>query len=203
MTEVSPSVGSQATLIVPRSPVVRNRGRAIEARLEAVVMEAYDAHERDLHAFARALVRDAHEAEDVVADAFLRLVREVRAGRQPDNVRGWLYRVTANLVLSRGRRLQTAKRLVGSLIDRRTEESPEARFVRDELGPDLVAALQALSPPMRVAIVMAARGASGRQIADALRRSEVATRAILMRARSRLRARLSASSWNDHSEDRA
>ncbi len=165
-------------------------------------MGAYDAHERDLHAFARALVRDSDVGEDLVADAFLRLVREVRAGRQPDNVRGWLYRVTPNLVLSRGRRFQTAKRLVGSLIDRRTEESPEARFVRDELSPDLVAALQALPAPIRVAIVMAARGAAGSQISEPLGRSEVATRAILMRARRRLRSRLSPSVWNDHSEDR-
>lgn len=190
MTDLAQPVVRELTLVVPRSRVVRKRARVSRAQLEAIVLSAYDDNQRDLHGFARALVRDSHAAEDLVADAFLRLLREVDAGRTPDDIRAWLFRVTVNLVRSRGRRLQTARRFIGSLVERRTEESPETHFVREELNPELAAALQALPIHMRVAIVMAARGASGQQIAETLGRSDLATRAILTRARRRLRDRL-------------
>ena len=105
-----------------RGPVVVRGRSAAEADAEAVVIAAYEAYARDLNAFARTLVRDREAAEDVVAEAYLRLVREAYAGRAPDDVRGWLYRVTANLVMSRGRRIAVARRFLGRLVDRRTKE---------------------------------------------------------------------------------
>lgn len=172
---------------------VRSRGAAA-ADAEAVVLAAYEAHARDLHAFARSLVREREAAEDLVAEAFARLVREAHVGRTPDDVRGWLYRVTANLVMSRGRRLTVARRFLGSLVDRRTSESPEARHLRLDIDPALREAVLSLAPDARVALVMAARGASGAEIAAAIGRSEAATRTLLTRARQRVRARLDAGS---------
>ena len=72
--------------------------------VESIVVEAFDAHAGRLKTFARAAVRDDDAADDLVQETFLRFVREVRAGRTPENVGGWLYRVCANLVASRGRR---------------------------------------------------------------------------------------------------
>jgi RNA polymerase sigma-70 factor (ECF subfamily) len=171
-------------------PVTIRARRAVAADVEAVVLAAYHAHARDLNAFARSLVRDRADAEDLVAEAFLRLVREASAGRVPDDVRGWLYRVVGNLVVSRGRRLAVARRFVAHLVDRRTGESPEARHLRLDVPADLRDAVLALPPDARVAVVMAARGASGREIAAAIGRSEAATRTLLTRARQRVRARL-------------
>ena len=154
-------------------------------------MTAYDAHHRDLLGFARALVREPEAAEDLVADAFLRLIRQVRAGRAPTDTRGWLYRVVANLVISRGRRLQTARRFLSRLVDRRVEESPELGLARMEIRGDLLNALAGLPADGRVAIVMAARGSSGLEIAAALGKSDTATRTVLYRARIRMREQLS------------
>ena len=168
---------------------MRSRSAAA-ADAEAVVLAAYQAHARDLNAFARSLVRDRETAEDVVAEAYLRLVRETHAGRTPDDVRRWLYRVTANLVLSRGRRISVAQRFLGRLVDRRHGESPESRHLRLAIDPALREAVLALPPDARVAVVMAARGASGREIAEAIGRSEAATRTLLTRSRQRVRARL-------------
>jgi RNA polymerase sigma factor (sigma-70 family) len=176
-------------LSTPGRVTVRAR-RAVAADVETVVLAAYHAHARDLNAFARSLVRDRSDAEDLVAEAFLRLVREAAAGRAPDDVRGWLYRVVGNLVVSRGRRLTVARRFLGHLVDRRTGESPESRHLRLDVPADLRAAILALPPDARVAVVMAARGASGREIAAAIGRSEAATRTLLTRARQRVRARL-------------
>ena len=173
-----------------RGPVGMRSRSATAADAEAVVLAAYQAHARDLNAFARSLVRDRETAEDVVAEAYLRLVRETHAGRTPDDVRRWLYRVTANLVLSRGRRISVAQRFLGRLVDRRHGESPESRHLRLAIDPSLREAVLALPPDARVAVVMAARGASGREIAEAIGRSEAATRTLLTRARQRVRARL-------------
>jgi RNA polymerase sigma-70 factor, ECF subfamily len=173
-----------------RGPVGMRSRSAAAADAEAVVLAAYQAHARDLNAFARSLVRDRETAEDVVAEAYLRLVRETHAGRMPDDVRRWLYRVTANLVLSRGRRISVAQRFLGRLVDRRHGESPESRHLRLAIDPALREAVLALPPDARVAVVMAARGATGREIAEAIGRSEAATRTLLTRARQRVRARL-------------
>jgi len=186
-----------------RGPVgVRSRSAAA-ADAEAVVLAAYQAHARELNAFARSLVRDRETAEDVVAEAYLRLVREAHAGRTPDDVRRWLYRVTANLVLSRGRRISVAQRFLGRLVDRRQGESPESRHLRLAIDPALREAVLALPPDSRVAVVMAARGASGREIAEAIGRSEAATRTLLTRARQRVRARLEEDGYAPDPDDGA
>lgn len=179
-------------LVFPSRPVPPAVVRPREGDVERIVRAAWDAHERDLYALAATLVREREAAADVVGDAFVRLVREVRAGRAPEDVRGWLYRVVGNLVISRGRRLATARRFVHRLADRRVQESPETVLVRKELSPALTDALASLPTDMRVAIVLAARGAAGRDIAAAIGRSEAATRTLLTRARHRLRDRLSA-----------
>jgi RNA polymerase sigma-70 factor (ECF subfamily) len=159
--------------------------------LGAWIEATYDAHRGDLYSFACALVRDPDAADDLVAEAFLRLIRETREDRAPDDPRAWLYRVVANLSLSRGRRLRTAQRFIRQLVDRRVGEAADAPVLRRELPADLERALLSLTPDARVAVVMAARDCSGREIALALGRSETGARTILHRARLDLRARLS------------
>ena len=185
-----------------RGPVTVRSGGTAAADAETVARAAYEAYARDLNAFARSLVREREAAEDIVAEAYLRLVREAQAGRTPDDVRGWLYRVTANLVLSRGRRIAVARRFLTHLVDRRTGESPEARHLRLDIEPGLRDALLALPADSRIAVVMAARGASGREIAEVLGRSEAATRTLLTRARQRLRERLDAAQAAGDADDR-
>jgi len=156
------------------------------------IAATYDANRGDLFSFAAALVRDPDAADDLVAEAFLRLIRETREDRAPDDPRAWLYRVVANLSLSRGRRLRTAQRFVRHLVERRVGEAADAPLLRRELPDDLERALLGLKADARVAVVMAARGCSGRDIATALGRSETSARTLLHRARLDLRARLTA-----------
>ena len=74
-------------------------------------------------AFARALVRGGDVAEDLVGDAFHRLVREVDADRQPDNVRGWLYRAEA---------------LPALLADQSSQLRPPTFWVHDQVSNQAV-----------------------------------------------------------------
>ncbi|NQT11514.1 MAG: sigma-70 family RNA polymerase sigma factor [Planctomycetes bacterium] len=66
--------------------------------------EIVDAHVDALLLFARQ--RSDLPAEDVVQEAFLQLVRRVKANDPPENVVAWLYRVVRNELITRhhGRR---------------------------------------------------------------------------------------------------
>ena len=157
--------------------------------VQMVVADAYDTHRRELYAFALRASRDPDVAEELVQEAFLRLVREVEH-RRPDNVRAWLYRVTANLVLSRGRRLSVSDRWQHLLVARDTPEEPEAVAIRREGIGNLEAALGGLSRDARTALLLAASGFSGVEIAATIGRTDAATRTLMCRARLRMRERL-------------
>jgi RNA polymerase sigma-70 factor (ECF subfamily) len=165
--------------------------------VESIVVEAFDAYAGRLKTFARAAVRDADAADDLVQETFLRFVREVRAGRTPENVGGWLYRVCANLVASRGRRRTVAERMKGLLVDRSTAGSAEDHAVRSSESVRLREALADLPADARVALLMAAEGFSSAEIGDAIGRTPGATATYICRARVRLRERLgSATDWS-------
>ena len=171
-----------------RQPAVRRLAVVSDADLRAdFVMAAYDENQRKLTSFAYALTRDADAADDLVQETFLRLVKEHAAGREPDNVTAWLYRVCANLATSRGRRGVVARRFLERRPAEETEVAAEIQILRHETSEALVAALAILPDDARTAVVMAAQGFSGREIAEALGRTETSTRTMMFRARERLR----------------
>jgi RNA polymerase sigma factor (sigma-70 family) len=175
-----------------RSPALeraRPAARADEAELAAI----YEDRRGELYAFLVGMTRDADVAEDVLQDTFLRLVREARAGRMPDEVRPWLYRTAANAAIDRGRRGATLGRLLPRLLSREEPARPEAEVLRSERDAELHAALAHLAPDRRAALLLAAKGFSGHEVAGLLGRSEGATRTLMCRARLELRGILEAS----------
>ena len=156
----------------------------------AIVEAAWAEHGPGLAAYLTSLTRDPSAAEDIAQDAFLRLTREVAAGRTPDNIGGWLHRVATNVAMSRARHSQVVDRYAPALFDRRVGESPEEEVVRRERDALLREALDGLSATDRRAVVMAAEGYAGPEIARALARTQAATRTLLCRARARLRGNL-------------
>ncbi len=163
---------------------------ADHASVVDIVSAAYDTLERALYAFALGITHSGTAAEDLVQETFLRLVREVQAGRTPDNVRAWLYRVCANLATSRGRRTTVATRYLPFLVSREVGETPEARHLRHELGAELTAAMADLSPDERTGLLLSAGGFHGPEIAEMIGRTHAATRTMLTRARLKVQARL-------------
>ncbi|HYM84555.1 MAG TPA: sigma-70 family RNA polymerase sigma factor [Candidatus Dormibacteraeota bacterium] len=157
--------------------------------VDAIVADAYTSHQHELQAFVARSTHDTGAAEDITQESFLRLCRELRGGRAPDNVRAWLYRVASNLALSRGRRATVARRWLDRTgHDEDTFEAPERTALRLERHERLRIALGSLSRDQRLGLMMAAHGFSGREIALALGRTDVATRTMLCRARFRLRS---------------
>ena len=110
------------------------------------VMAAFEEHHLQLSSFAYGMARDREAAEDLVQESFLRLVRELQAGRTPDNVKAWLFRVCSNLAVSRGRRITVAQRFL-RVARSHDEPAADVEILRREANETLLAALG--DPPDR------------------------------------------------------
>ncbi len=154
------------------------------------IVAAYEAHQRELFGYALGATRSAETAEEIVQEAFLRLINERSEGRVPSNTRAWLYRVCTNLVISRSRRRSVAERYLPFLARREVDEGPEREYLRRDDQRHLADALAGLRPEERTALILASRGFSGLEIATAIGRSPLATRTLMCRARLKLRSRL-------------
>lgn len=159
---------------------------------ELVLTASYEAHRVELLAFLLRMTRDREVAEDLLSETFIRLITEARAGRMPEMVRPWLYRVAANAAISRGRHGAVFSRLLPRLLDRREPVRPEGEALRLEQESELHSALAELPPDGRAALLLAAQGFGGREIAASIGRSEVATRTLMCRSRVQLRLVLEA-----------
>lgn len=157
---------------------------------DAIVVAYLEEHGRELERALTVFTRDPDEAADLVQEVALRLLLEARAGRLPDRPAAWAMTVGRNLAISRARRRQTAGRSLDRLPAPSPMPSPETTALESERDSALACALREASPTDRRAVVLAANGYRGREIAADLGRTELATRALLCRARSRLRARL-------------
>lgn len=151
--------------------------------VEAAFVEHHVALERRL----AAICRDAEAAQDLAQETFLRLAREVGAGRIPDDVRAWLHRVGRNLAMSRGRHLQVVDRRNGELAQPGIQTGPEEAAIENEAASAVAGLLGGLSASARHALLLAAYGVGGNEIAASIGRSPGATRTLLCRARTRVR----------------
>jgi RNA polymerase sigma-70 factor (ECF subfamily) len=169
-------------IAAPAVPIVMPRPNTA-----ALVTATYDAHQRELYSFALRSSRDPETAEDLVQEAFIRLIVEIDADRTPTNIRAWLYRVIANLVVSGGRRATVARRQLGALVENDVDDGPEPAYLEHERQSALETALAGLGIAERTALVMAASGFKGLEIAEAIGRSGSATRTMMCRTRLQLR----------------
>jgi RNA polymerase sigma factor (sigma-70 family) len=184
---------SEVNQISPSTdPVVVEFGRRTDERVAAFMAEAYDTHEATIFGMLLAVSRDPEVAADLTQDAFLRLLKEARAGRFPDRPGAWLYRTGANLAISGGRRAAVARRLAPRLLLRDEPAQPERLALERERSRSMRDVLAELPLIDRTALVMAAQGQTGEQIAAHLGKSHGATRTLMCRARARLRDAMSA-----------
>jgi RNA polymerase sigma-70 factor (ECF subfamily) len=174
---------------VDSTPVLRGRASA-----EALVVDAWERHRAEIHAFIARAVRDDDAAEDLLQETFVRLLSEARRGRPPGQLRPWLYRVASNLVISRGRRRSTVLRWLqrhgAAQVRSGAGASPESNFLEAERVREMELALSLLPADARVALLLSSTGFSGAEIAAAIGRTEGATRSMMTRSRIAVRSRL-------------
>ena len=141
---------------------------------------------------AHSILRNRAESEDVVQDVFLRVLEHQRKLPDIRDLRVWLVRITWNLAIDRRRRIRPdqldepfAESLVAHSIPA-DQALSDARQITATLRE-----IERLPKPERHALLLSAIDElSITEISTLLHRSESAVRALLFRARTRLRERL-------------
>ena len=150
-------------------------------------------HGNRVYRLAYRLTGNAPDAEDLTQDVFVRVFRSL-ADYTPGTFEGWLHRITTNLFLDRMRRQQKIRfdalpedteRLPGR------ESSPEMVYAETHLDADIEAALAALPPDFRAAVVLCdIEQLSYEEIAQTLGVKLGTVRSRISRGRAMLRAAL-------------
>jgi RNA polymerase sigma-70 factor (ECF subfamily) len=91
--------------------------------------QLYERHERPLFGFIRRQLTDVAEAEDVLHDTFLALLRDRAGARAAVSLRAWLFGVARHLCLNRQR---TQKR-AGQALETEARSAPAASTGPEEL----------------------------------------------------------------------
>jgi RNA polymerase sigma factor (sigma-70 family) len=97
------------------------------------------------------LCGDAHAAEELAQDAFVRLCREWWRVRRMDHPEAWLHRVAINLAMSRWRRRSAERRARRRL---ETERPPGEAPADDAARVSVRAAVAALPSRQKTALVL-------------------------------------------------
>ncbi len=151
-------------------------------------------HSARVYRLAYRLTGNPHDAEDLTQEVFVRVFRSL-SSYTPGTFEGWLHRITTNLFLDSARRKQRirfeglademAHRLPGS------EPTPAQAFDDSHLDDDVQAALKALPPEYRAAVVLCdIEGFSYEEIAATLGVKLGTVRSRIHRGRAQLRAAL-------------
>jgi RNA polymerase sigma-70 factor (ECF subfamily) len=141
---------------------------------------------------AHSILRSRAEAEDVVQDVFVRVLERRGSLAEVRDMRVWLIRIAWNLALDRRRRIRPDQFDAGFAESLAARGTPADKAV-DE-AQRMAAVLRELERlpkgERHVLLLSAVEELSTAEMAAVLDRSESAVRALLFRARTRLRERL-------------
>jgi RNA polymerase sigma-70 factor, ECF subfamily len=162
------------------------------SRSEVDLASLVETYSSLLFRVAHSILRSQTEAEDVVQDVFVRVLEHRRTLAGVRDMRVWLVRIAWNLAIDRRRRKRPeqmdevfARSLVASSVpaDKALDEAERMKTVLLEL--------ERLPKVERNVLLLSAIDELGTaEMAEVLGRSESAVRALLFRARARLRERL-------------
>ena len=163
-----------------------------EVRSQVDLTSLVETYSPLLFRVAHSVLRSRAEAEDVVQDVFVRVLEHRNALTGVREMRVWLVRIAWNLALDRRRRVkpeQFDEGFADGLVARdlpADEALEEARRMRTVLRE-----MERLPKMERQVLLLSAVEELGTaEMAEVLGRSESAVRALMFRARTRLRERL-------------
>ena len=139
-------------------------------------------NEPQLKAFIRKRVSNKADAEDILQDVFLQLVKTVDETLNPiEQVSAWLYQVTRNTIINRGKK-KTEEELpiystnegeevlqdFAEFLFNEESPSPETEYMRSLVWDELELALSELPPEQKEAFeLMEIDGLSAKEVAEA------------------------------------
>jgi RNA polymerase sigma-70 factor, ECF subfamily len=182
MYDMLPLTSLQAP--VAQAPITATTGEP--ADVDSVLTQAYLEHREPVRRWLVSRTRDEDLAEELLHEAYLRLMRELRRGVVIENPRAWLFHAASNLLISNARH--------AAVVGRHTPQEPafeaasaETVVLAQERMEHLHRALAQLSDTDRELLLAAGMGGEGPELAERAGISNVALRTRLCRARKRLR----------------
>ena len=145
---------------------------------------------------ARAILKNDAEAEDVMADAYVRAYMNLASFRRESSFATWLTRIAVHEALARARRLRSQESFdeLGSGVESQFAAalvSPELSSAHSELRSALESLIDILPAAYRSVFVLRyAEGLSVKETAESLQISEEAVKMRSVRARGLLRRQL-------------
>lgn len=184
------SASSSASAAVPETADQPDEAEWVAPSWEEVVTN----HSAKVFRLAYRLTGNKYDAEDLTQEVFVRVFRSL-ANFKPGTLDGWLHRITTNLFLDQARR-KTRIRFdaLGEDAESRLpgrDPGPERSFEYNNLDLDVHAALEALPPDFRAAVVLCdLEGLSYDEVAEALDVKLGTVRSRIHRGRTMLRESL-------------
>jgi RNA polymerase sigma-70 factor (ECF subfamily) len=145
-------------------------------------------HRAQVVAYAFRFVRDAAEAEDVVQEVFLRLLKQADAPTDERALAGWVYAVTYRLAIDHCRRKKRRRQAAEAVAEAVVEDAA----AEADRPARLQAGIYQLEEPYRTALVLRyLEGRSFPDVARAMNTLERTARTWVGRGLTKLRLALS------------
>ena len=166
---------------------------------ESAFEELIERHQSRVYRLLYRMMGSREDAEDLTQETFLSLHRHGHRFRAEARFSTFVYRVAANAALNRRRSLGRSRARVDKLKTRQqagddlpsTPRSPESATLGTELSEHVRAALDGLSPSLRMPVVLYdIEGLSYGEIAKVLSIAEGTVKSRIHRARQALREEL-------------
>jgi RNA polymerase sigma-70 factor (ECF subfamily) len=199
------SSSSETSARQPTPSALVELARAGDSEAFSELMRRY---RPNIYALALHLTGDAHDADDIAQDTFLRAYKSLVEFRAESEFYTWIYRIALNLSLNVQRR--NVRRRAAPLDDPRVtlavqvdaHGDPRRAAELRQIYTRLVAALDALSVPLRSAVVLVSiHGLSHDQAAQILSCSTGTVAWRIHRARTKLAAALRPAPRSGRQED--
>lgn len=172
--------------------------RRIQAGDQDAFRELFDRYHRRCYAVALGVVKNPHDALDVVQEAFIKVHRHIANFQGSSSVYTWLYRIVMNLSIDHVRKAKKTMEFdeqgprdataEGSdLLPRVVESNPRKTVVRKEMSQHIQAALGQLPEHHRQVIVLREfEGCSYEEIAKVLKVPKGTVMSRLFHARRKM-----------------
>ncbi|MFO7707253.1 MAG: RNA polymerase sigma factor [Desulfobacterales bacterium] len=178
--------------------------QAINAGSENLFPELVRRYEQRLYTFGRRMCGNPADAEDLVQDTFLNVLRYLKDFRYETKFKNWLYRVAASTCLKQRRKSKFAPEREMTLDELAPDEAllpvafvpewaqmPLEKLLNDELAQTLQNAIHSLAEPYRLVVVLRdMEGFSTEETGRILNITDTNVKVRLHRARLYLREKL-------------
>jgi len=187
-------------LPIPDAVLVKRAQKGNTQAFEELVKR----YEQRIYNITYRMLSNEEEAKDALQDAFIRAYRFIKKFKGDSSFYTWIYRIAANVCLTRLKQRKSKEQLTDSLdapiageedIQREipdAKHTPEILYQRQQMSKALQDAISELPTDYRPVVVLRdLQGLSNREVSKSLQLSIAAVKSRLHRGRLFLRHRLS------------